>query len=544
MPRWIGMTVFAGLAALLAAGVTDRMLTRFTYAMERGRIQASAEQLAQSADVASLQEVSNAFRLVANVARPAVAHIRVRGGDTQRAALDELSEKARELDERARSLEQRLEQAHAGEGKEDPASLMREWRELLREQEQLSERREELRDQLRQYSGSGVLIDKAGHVVTNNHVVNGRTQISVVLYDDREYDGVLVGADPKTDLAVLKIDATDLHPLTLGDSDRTEVGDWVLAIGAPFGLSQTVTHGIISAKGRADVVVSRDILYQDFLQTDAAINPGNSGGPLVNLRGEIIGINTAIATDGEAPSNAGVAFTIPSNLVKKVVAQLIESGAVARGWLGVSLAELDERDRAAHEVAAPQGVMIRQLYTGSPAERAGLQVEDVIVSVGGDPVASIRRLQSRIADVPPGRSIELRVVRDGQERSVQLEVARQPDDIAAFARGSTVISTRPLSAAPLRVSSLMPAQVDMLRRVNEQLAQRLDGARGAVVVHERVGSAGPAIDANELIVAMNDEPVASVAALERRLAQLAARAPITLTVLDGEGNERRVALRP
>lgn len=285
---WTGMAV-----AALWIGFGDRLLSRWAYAVERGRIQASADELLDSDELAGVQAISKAFRLVAKVARPGVVHINVSGSDgTLEVSPEELE-----------SLKQRFGDLLSEE----------QLRELLRRQPPAS--------------GSGIVFDADGYIVTNNHVVAGRTEIVVHLADDRTYEATIVGTDPKTDLAVIKIDAPNLHALKFGDSDQVDVGDWVVAVGAPFGLSQTVTHGIISATGRSHVDVG--ILYQNFIQTDAAINPGNSGGPLLNLRGEVIGVNTAIATHGDA--NAGVAFTIPSNMAVKVARALIEHGSVARG---------------------------------------------------------------------------------------------------------------------------------------------------------------------------------------------------------------------
>ena len=330
-PRLAWLLAALVLVGFIAVGVPGRLLSRWAYACERGRLQATNEGLtALSQDLARVEEVSHAFRLVAKVARPGVVHIRVR------------SDVAEEGD--------------------DPM-----WRELRQQlEEQLGEQFDEQRwrDFLRQHreapaSGSGIIFDEQGYVLTNNHVVAGRDEILVTLPDEREFPATLVGNDPMTDLAVIKIDASDLHALKFGDSDRVEVGDWVIAVGAPFGLSQSVTHGIISATGRDSVepLTEKGILYQNFLQTDAAINPGNSGGPLLNLRGEVIGVNTAIATNGDG-YNAGIAFTIPSNMALKVASQLKESGAVARGWLGITMGELEAADRELLGIEGHRGVLV------------------------------------------------------------------------------------------------------------------------------------------------------------------------------------------
>ncbi len=268
--------------------------------------------------------------------------------------------------------------------------------------------------------GSGVIIDaEKGYILTNNHVVDGADGITVKLADKRELAGEVVGRDPKTDLAVVKLKkpAPDLVALSFGDSDAMDVGDWVLAIGSPFGLEQTVSHGIISARGR----VIGDGPYDDFLQTDAPINPGNSGGPLVNLDGEVIGINTAITT--RSGGSEGIGFAIPSNLARKVYRDLASVGHVTRGWLGISIQDVDGPLAKHFGLAAgTQGALVGDVMEGGPAKAAGLKSGDVIQAFDGKPVDSVRELQRMVADSPVGGQ------RRAEDLAGQGPAQRQPED--------------------------------------------------------------------------------------------------------------------
>jgi serine protease Do len=276
-------------------------------------------------------------------------------------------------------------------------------------------------------SGSGVLVRIAGvHgavVITNNHVITGAKadQITVHLADNRLYHPVQVWADPESDIAALRLDLVDLPTTVLGDSDRTRVGEWVLAFGSPFGLNQTVTHGIISARERGQVGLGSTIRIKDFLQTDAAINPGSSGGPLVNLDGEVIGINTAIAS--HSGSNSGVAFSIPVNLVKRVVKQLIETGSVTRGYLGVHLAQTMEPARALElGLERVQGALVESIHPDSPASRAGLRADDVILQIDGIAIRNENHLINLVSALPAGQRVRLSVWRERKSISVEASV--------------------------------------------------------------------------------------------------------------------------
>ncbi len=284
------------------------------------------------------------------------------------------------------------------------------------------------RDYKQRSLGSGFIIDKEGYIVTNNHVVEGADKIRVSLYDEKEYDAKIVGRDPKTDLALIKIDgARDLHPLPLGDSDKLEVGDWVLAIGSPFGLEQTVTAGIVSAKKR---VIGAGP-YDNFIQTDASINPGNSGGPLLDLKGQVIGINTAIIASGQ-----GIGFAIPINMAKSIVAQLKEKGSVTRGWLGVAIQNLSPELAEYYGLKTHKGVMVTQVFKGDPADKAGIKPKDIIIAVDGHPVSTGRELSSIIANTPVGSKTRITLLRNGKRKTVTVKVAKREDDQLVVNEGS------------------------------------------------------------------------------------------------------------
>src|SRR5881296_1978585 len=268
--------------------------------------------------------------------------------------------------------------------------------------------------------GSGVIIDKRGYVLTNLHVVRGADGVTVRLSSKEESRGRIVGTDAKTDLAVILFEpTTPLTVATLGDSDKLRVGEWAIAIGNPFGLDQTVTVGVVSATGRADVGIAT---YENFIQTDASINPGNSGGPLVNLRGEVIGINTAIVATGQ-----GIGFAIPANMVKRVTAQLIDRGKVTRGWLGVAVQPLTPELAQALGMKQAKGAVVSRVYPSSPAASAELRQNDVIVTFDGVTVEDYNHLHRLAAEAEVGRTVKLGIVRDKQSRTVDLKVSEAPD---------------------------------------------------------------------------------------------------------------------
>lgn len=283
--------------------------------------------------------------------------------------------------------------------------------------------------------GSGVIVTPDGYIITNNHVIEGADELKVLLPDEREFKASVVGADPKTDIAIIKIEAQELPRVTLADSDRLRVGDVVFAVGNPLGVGQTVTMGIVSAKGRSVGILDNVAGYEDFIQTDAAINQGNSGGALVDARGRLVGINSAIISPNRG--SIGIGFAVPVNLASSIMRSLIETGRVARGYLGVAVdpitAELSE------VLGLPQntrGVMVTVVTEGSPAAKAGLQRSDAILSVNGRPVASLQDLRLYVSQLAPGTDVTLQIIRDGQSLSLTATLDALPDDNAA---GNTLL---------------------------------------------------------------------------------------------------------
>ncbi|QOJ14110.1 MAG: trypsin-like peptidase domain-containing protein [Planctomycetia bacterium] len=444
--------------------------------------------------LARVDEVAAVFRYVASVASPGVVQIRVEG-DERRASELRAELKRRFPDAADAEIDQRVERQ------------MR----------------------FRMGSGSGIVFDERGHILTNNHVVENRTGIRVLAADGREFPATIVGTDSKTDLAIIRVEDAELAPLTFGDSDRIDVGDWVIAIGAPFGLSQTVTHGIVSAKGRS--VGSLDIAYQDFIQTDASINPGNSGGPLLNTRGEVIGVNTAIASDGDV-ANMGIAFAIPANMARSIARKLVSGGRVERGWLGVRMDELSREDAAAMGLRGREGVLVFAVMADTPASRAGLQPDDVIVRVGDQPARTMSRVRALIADVSPGESVTLGILRDGRARDVTVEVGEQPEQLVRPRRTGGEALGRRVEPLGLEVRVLRPS---LARDVGFPPTQR-----GLIVIGVDADRDADAIDANrELIVGCNGRGVANVGDLEEAI-RAAGDEPITLRVMNRGGETRSV----
>ena len=278
--------------------------------------------------------------------------------------------------------------------------------------------------------GSGVIIDsKKGYILTNNHVIDDMDGIKVKLFDKREFEATIIGTDPKTDLAVLKIEANDLIDISLGNSDEARVGEWVMAVGSPFSenLSHTVTTGIISALGRSNIMNSQS--YEDFIQTDAAINPGNSGGALISMDGKLIGINTAIATGGYEKSNRGVGFAIPSNMVKRIMSDLIDKGFVTRAWLGVFIQELDSETARGLNIKTRNGALITDVVDGGPAEEGGIQEGDVIIAFNDQLISDPSNLKNVVSLTPPNTKNRVKVIRDGSKKTVEVILAELPDEV-------------------------------------------------------------------------------------------------------------------
>jgi serine protease Do len=349
-------------------------------------------------------------------------------------------------------------------------------------------------------SGSGFIIDREGRILTNNHVVRDASDITVTLNDKREYKAKVVGADPETDVAVIKIEGDNLPMLPLGDSDQIRVGDWAIAMGNPLGeLRGSVTVGIISAQGRSNLNIwGGTPTYQDFIQTDASINFGNSGGPLCNIRGEAIGINTAIN-----PSGQGIGFAIPINLAKHVAEQLVAHGEVKRAWLGVQLAELTPELAEGFGIHGDQGVVIQEVLKNQPAERAGIRRNDVIVEFEGQPVADVQKFRLKVADMPIGRKVNLVVLRDGKRVPLTLTLAPRPGD-AQLADNS--------SGAP---DDQVPASQKLagirVRDLRQSEKASNDNEGGVVITDIETGSAAEeaGLEPNDIVVEVNRKAVKS-----------------------------------
>ena len=278
--------------------------------------------------------------------------------------------------------------------------------------------------------GSGVIVDADGYILTANHVIQGADEIKVTLSDKREFKGKIVGSDAMTDVGVIKIEAKDLPSIKMGDSGKLRVGETVLAIGSPYGLTQTVTTGIVSAVGRANVGIAD---YEDFIQTDAAINPGNSGGALVNVRGELVGINTAIfSTSG---GYQGIGFAVPTSMAKAAMDSLIQKGKVVRGWLGVSIQSLTPELAKQFQLKDEKGVLVGEVVEDSPAEKGGLQRGDVIVEVQGKKVEDPNQIRNMVAGVEPGHEIEIKIVRDNKPMTKKIVVSELPSEMQKPAKG-------------------------------------------------------------------------------------------------------------
>ena len=275
-----------------------------------------------------------------------------------------------------------------------------------------------------QGTGSGIIISKKGYILTNYHVIENASSFNVTLYDKREFKGKLIGGDPNTDIALLKIENDDLPTAFIGNSDSVKIGEWVMAVGSPLNFSSTITAGIISALGRDIRIINRQYGVENFIQTDAVINPGNSGGALVNLNGEVIGINTAIAT--RTGLYQGYGFAIPSNLAKKIVNDLLRFGEVHRGLLGVSITNVDSRVAKGVGLPKPMGVLVQGLQEDMPAEKAGIKVGDVILSVNGEEVVSVNDLQIKIASKNPGQEVKLKVWRNNRELTYYVRLGKAP----------------------------------------------------------------------------------------------------------------------
>ena len=396
------------------------------------------------------------------------------------------------------------------------------------------------RPQVEQGSGSGFIVSTDGYILTNNHVVAGADKVTVKLYDKREFTAKVVGTDPNTDVAVIKIDTRGLPPVQFGNSDSTRVGEWALAIGNPFGeaFGFTVTAGIVSAKGRLlrDLQNSRYAI-QDFIQTDAAINPGNSGGPLVNIRGQVIGINSAIASDNGL--SAGYGFAIPINLARTVMDQLVKTGHVERAVMGIGITDADENDAAAVGLKQITGVGVRSYSDDdSPAKKAGIELGDVIVALDGQPIDNTPQLQQKVAFKKPGESVEITVLRQGGERkTITVRLARAPSEAD---KEVASVGAKPKGEASTK-EEMLGISVQPLTREDAQ-NPRLEPViqRGGGLVVTEVAPDGPAFQrlraaddpgGPDIVVGVNGVPTHTRAALGEALRKVKPGDVVTLQVL-------------
>ncbi len=360
--------------------------------------------------------------------------------------------------------------------------------------------------------GSGVIVSEKGYILTNNHVIQNADKIKVVLSDKREFIGKVIGNDPKTDLSVIKIEAEDLLSLRLGNSDDLKVGELVLAVGNPFGLNQTITMGIVSAVGRANVGIAD---YEDFIQTDAAINPGNSGGALVNVKGELVGINTAIfSTTG---GYQGIGFAIPSNMAKVVMNSLIKTGKVIRGWLGVSIQAITPELADQFKLDKDRGTLVADVVEGSPAEEAGILRGDVILEFGGKSVDEPSMLRNIVAATPPGETIDVKVIRDGEYLTLSVKVG----ELGAEVQKTPAAYKNVMKG--VNVQNLTSAIYDQLN-IPEQL-------RGVVITDiERGSPSETALMRGDVLMEINRKAVANVDDYEAMVSQITSGQDVLLLV--------------
>jgi serine protease Do len=391
-----------------------------------------------------------------------------------------------------------------------------------------------------QSAGSGVIFDPNGFIVTNNHVVEGATQITVTLSDRREFSAKVVGTDPKTDLAVVKIEAKDLPSIRWAEYEKLQVGDLVLAVGSPFGLSSTVTLGIISALGRGNVGIAD---YEDFIQTDAAINPGNSGGALVNLNGELIGINTAIFS--RTGGSEGIGFAIPSSIALDIVDSLQKTGKVVRGWMGVAIQEITPSLAKSFKLPEQRkGVLISDVNENGPSHSAGIRRGDVVIAFNGKEVQNVSQLRNLVARTMVGKEAQVKVLRDGKEQTIAVKVAERPTD-EMLAKKEPTTPKEPVETvkppdnvlASLRVQALDAATMSQLNIPAKMT--------GVVVTSVESGGAAEAagLQRGDVIQEVNHEVVKTLEDYQKASRNLK-KDELAVLLLSRQGNNLFVAVNP
>lgn len=378
----------------------------------------------------------------------------------------------------------------------------------------------------RRGQGSGFVADADGHIVTNSHVVKNADKMLVRFHDGREFDGELIGIDERSDVAVIKIDPPkDIQPLAMGNSDLMQIGDWVMAVGSPFGLEMSVTSGIISAKGRGPGINERE----DFIQTDAAINPGNSGGPLVNLNGEVIAINTAIST--RSGGYDGVGFAIPINMAKWVTDQLIENGSVQRAYIGVAIQPITNTIAKQLNTALGRGALVSQIMEDSPAANSGLETGDVILKLNGKDVNGTRSLQGIVEQLSVGKTYDMQVLRDGKKKTLDITMKAMPEEYSLASRGS--LRPQQKETEKVEANELGIEVKELTDEIAEQLD--LDGVTGVVV--SSVNNDGPGaragIKAGDVIEKVGKTKVRTVDEFEKALENVDVEEGVLLLVRNG-----------
>ena len=374
--------------------------------------------------------------------------------------------------------------------------------------------------------GTGVIIDTEGHILTNNHVIGEADDITVRLHDQRSLKAEVVGRDERTDIAVIKVKGAKLVPAQLGDSDQLKIGEWVVAAGNPFGLDNTITAGIVSAKGRSIMGGNQ---YEDFIQTDAAINPGNSGGPLVNLEGQVVGINTAIFS--RSGGYMGIGFAIPANMARSVYESLISSGKVVRGWIGVGIQNLTEDLAKSFKYSGSDGALVGHVEPNGPAAKAGIKQGDIIVSINGETMKNINQLRNYVAALKPNKSIPVEIYRDGKKQQVELTILELP----ASAKKAGLLEKTSSSELGL-----------MLEPLTSELAAQLGSERtsGLVVTKVRPGSIASrgGILARDIIISVNGKEVTNPADLKEIVTTEALKNGVRF-VVETQGMQRFVLIQ-